>query len=210
MLVTDLKELIEQLRELTSSIAELSKQRALLLAEVETITDSHDLEILEEATNEDDLESYNLASDIKSIRLLKLTDGSRTEPEKEGTVLSETTFVTAPTHIPQQLIDLPQSDSSVSPAQASNVEQEGTKGDVVESSGFAFFEQNKLKYIQEQDKAYLNETHPDGKSYGPMSRKVVVAQLRKLFERNEPLISARIEGYYTFGGSDDWVFLLSL
>src|SRR5277367_4666205 len=59
-MVADLKDLIDQLRDLTASVADPERQRKTFIEEVSSVSDVPSLELLEEALKEDDVE----ASDI--------------------------------------------------------------------------------------------------------------------------------------------------
>ena len=91
-MVTDLKDLIDQLRDLTASVADLERQRRTFIEEVSSVSDVSTLELLEEALKEDDEE----ASDIASQRILQLTNGSVCETMDRMTLESDSTYVTAP------------------------------------------------------------------------------------------------------------------
>ena len=71
-MLEDLKELITELREITSSIADLEKQREVFVREINECTTTDKLEILEEALIEEDPS----LSDAASQRIAALTDAA--------------------------------------------------------------------------------------------------------------------------------------
>lgn len=91
-MVTDLKDLIDQLRDLTASVADLERQRKTFIEEVSSVSDVPSLELLEEALKGDDGEASNIASQ----RILQLTNGSVGEAMSRMTLDSDSAYVTAP------------------------------------------------------------------------------------------------------------------
>lgn len=100
-LVSDLKDLIDQLRDVTSSVADLERQRQMLAAEISSISDCHSLEVLEEALREDEPE----LSDVASQRIVQLTEGSALGTNAEYLMLgSDSHYVTAFSDVPEEEI----------------------------------------------------------------------------------------------------------
>lgn len=91
-MVTDLKDLIDQLRDLTASVADLERQRKTFIEEVSSVSDVPSLELLEEALKGDDGEASNIASQ----RILQLTNGSVGEAMSGMTLDSNSGYVAAP------------------------------------------------------------------------------------------------------------------
>ncbi|KAF2182127.1 hypothetical protein K469DRAFT_752233 [Zopfia rhizophila CBS 207.26] len=167
VLLEDLKDLIQQLRDITQAAADLDCQRRALMAEVSAISDVQSLEILEEATMDDDPE----LSEVASQRILQLTEGSVTGTDLNRTLFTESLYRTARTHAYsmdfRSELDTVKEELYLTNFQEQE-EQSGTAVDLsandseaVDASDFAFSQQNNLKSIQERDRLHFTNTQQD-------------------------------------------------
>lgn len=164
-LVAELKDLIDQLRDVTSSIADLERQRQMLAIEISSQSDLHSLEVLEEALLEDDPE----LSEVASQRIVQLTEaGTNAE---YLLVQSESRYVTASLGIQQygicdDVISVEDSDHgpemAVSDHETQSSDQQSLQPldslepPVGEPPDLVYGQQNNLKTIHDRNKEALS------------------------------------------------------
>lgn len=102
LLLTDLKELIDQLRDITRAAADLEMQRNILKAEVSNVSNVHGLELLEEATKDDDPE----LSEVASERIVQVTGSYVASTRASNSLFTGTIYHTAKTHVTFDQFDL--------------------------------------------------------------------------------------------------------
>lgn len=150
-MLDDLSHLIYELREITSSIADIRRQREVFIDEIAQCTDMEDLEIIEEALSEEDSALSAAASDRRTA----LTDTAMTVRSFPKSV------------IPRGIDDDMQTQADTDPdAQSMSLDSDTTKTSVIddpfddgEGSLEVFVEyghQNNLSEIQKQDMERIN------------------------------------------------------
>jgi hypothetical protein len=166
-LITDLKDLIDQLRDVTSSIADLGRQRQVLVAEISSMSDTHSLDVLEEALRDDDPE----LSEVASQRIVQLTEAGT---NAEYLLLeSESQYVTAYSGIRVQsplqnamtiddLVEEPEmevSDDDMPGSEVVTLEPLDALEQTVEGHlQLVYGQQNNLKVIHERNEATFKMT----------------------------------------------------
>lgn len=166
ILLEDLTDLIEQLRVITESAANLDRQRQLLKMEVSIISDIHSLEVIEEGMKEDDPE----LSDVASHRIWQLTEGSLAGTDLNRALSTEVTYATAFTRVDN---DFSRTESAIGFEDGVNqllsMEEPGIQQPVesapplkleADSSYLAFDQRNNLRAIQELDLQRFNARTP--------------------------------------------------
>lgn len=181
-LLADLKDLIDQLRDITASVTDLDKQRNVFVGKISSISEVHSLELLEEALKDDDPE----LSDVASQRIIQLTDGSaRVTMDLDGS--SQSAYVTAPSMGSWDVGDiLPNLDHSLNTALLPDMPDIDLEGSVSSQNTFMYGYQNNLGNIQQQNiiKIQRAASHPqalrekDGSSRRRLS-------LRRIFHEGE-------------------------
>jgi hypothetical protein len=211
VLLADLKELVEQLRDITKSVADLERQRQALKTEVLSVSDVHSLEVLEDATREDDPE----LSEVASQRITQLTDGSAAGTDLDGRIVSVSTYLTARTQVGSERLDARsegdfealRSVALLNAEEAELVERNEPADDEFDASDFTFSQRNYLKGVQEKNRENFNELRrrsqgsripQSGVSNQPQLRgtypvKRILRELKMLCEDQVPLTSVGVE-----------------
>ncbi|OIW33157.1 hypothetical protein CONLIGDRAFT_163383 [Coniochaeta ligniaria NRRL 30616] len=164
-LIVDLKDLIHQLRDVTSSIADFERQRQVLAAEISSLSDSHSLEVLEEALLEDDPEM----SEVASQRIVQLTEEATSA--QYLMLESESQYVTAYSGAQWQDIcddvslgepgeepDMAVSDDETQESEGTTLQPLDSLEEVVgKQSDLIYGQQNNLKAIHERNRAIFEK-----------------------------------------------------
>ncbi len=189
VLLDDMKELIQQLRDITQAAADLQSQRRAFMAEVSIISDIETLEVLEEASVEEDPE----LSEVASQRILQLTEGSVASSGRTQSLFTESIYYSARTdaYTHSNTRDLRSEPSTVYDPREGitrNEFVETTELRLLETehhgndeSDFAFSQRNNLKLIQEEDKlAFYMESFGGSRYQDILSPHREFLELKKL------------------------------
>lgn len=193
-LIADLKDLIDQLRDITASVADLERQRKAFAEEISSISDVASLELLEEALKEEEPE----LSEVASQRIVQLTNGSLCETTDLKALASESAYVTAPStwsweDAPkeEQILIAESTESSIAPLAPTEVSSEHT---LLRAEDIIYGYQNNLKVIQQKDRdqvaraAYSARKKANGQRMH-FSERAVLRQLRDVSKEQDSFIS---------------------
>jgi hypothetical protein len=195
-LVTDLKDLIDQLRDVTSSIADLEKQRQIIAAEISSLSDSHSLDVLEEALREDDPG----LSEVASQRIVQLTEAGTNAGYL--TFGSESQYVTAYSAVQQHDVldddvsfDEPgdEPDMAVSDDETQENESAALRPlDALEPTigghpDLLYGQQNNLKVIHEENKVKFGLVRTT--TTWPIRDRSVMRQMKQILQDTDGLVT---------------------
>ncbi|KAK1757885.1 hypothetical protein QBC47DRAFT_459326 [Echria macrotheca] len=118
-LVEEIRDLIDGLEGVTSSLGVLERQQALLVKEVESISDTQSLRLLQEVASSRGSQSLRLLSDAASARLSIVRNPSVTTTDVAPTALtgssSSTSYHTAPSRPAQRSVNVNVPESQCQP-----------------------------------------------------------------------------------------------
>ena len=221
VLLNDLRERVDQFRDITQSTADLERQRRTLEAEVSSMFNIRSLGIFEDATKDDD---PNL-SDVVSQRIIQLTEGSTYETRPNPTMFAVSACATAGTYnddlssdsgrnfSPEDLSESqtkePFLDSTLD-ATSNTASGEGAVPNApVDAADIAFSQPNNLKSIQMGQLELFNDfcsrfrhptktrelvahAFPEEETVKPTLIKRIMGELNSFYQDPEQLISLGI------------------